>query len=425
MMTAVRTRFIGGCTAAALTAAIALAACGSGHSGGAPGAAAGVSGGGRGGRSSGCARTVLDTLRLVAVRAYREGVSSERTASAVALITTSLPLREAVERGDAGAARTAAQALIATRHLTNLIVMRAGKVFVDVGRPRALAPLTGTLIGVGGAPIASFITSVWADGGFIDEIDGLAEGTTVLRSDGHSFGASLSLPAGLRANGKLTLGGVAYVYTSLRARAYPSGKPLRVYVLRTVGSTAQLCGATNEDTVVNTLRRVAELIYDDEAGPATLPQIHRVQHDTALLHAVARHEQLAAQRAILGVLNEHIVRLRVIAAGGVLADVGGPFVLAPVSAPLYLDGRAVGKLVLSIQDDEGYLRLARRLAGLDVLIYMGKRLVKNSLGPEPGAVPLQGPFDYRGRSFRTFTLHVTAFPAGPLRITVLVGIPYS
>ncbi len=43
--------------------------------------------------------------------------------------------------------------------------------------------------------------------------------------------------------------------------------------------------------------------------------------------------------------------------------------------------------MLSIQDDEGYLRLTRRLAGLDVLMYMGAnhtRLVKNSLGPEPG-----------------------------------------
>ena len=56
------------------------------------------------------------------------------------------------------------------------------------------------------------------------------------------------------------------------------------------------------------------------------------------------------------------MRLRVSAGGQLLSDVGGPYVLAPVSAPLRLDGRTIGSFVLSIQDDEGYLRLTRRLA---------------------------------------------------------------
>ena len=82
--------------------------------------------------------------------------------------------------------------------------------------------------------------------------------------------------------------------------------------------------------------------------------------------------------------------------------------------------------MLSIQDDEGYKRLAKRLAGLDVLMYMGPppSLVKNSLGPAPGSVPDSGAYSYRGRSFRVFTLHAKAFPSGPLRITVLIPIPY-
>jgi hypothetical protein len=56
--------------------------------------------------------------------------------------------------------------------------------------------------------------------------------------------------------------------------------------------------------------------------------------------------------------------------------------------------------VLSIQDDEGYLRLAKRLAGLDVLMYMGPRLVKNSLGPASTGVPAEGTYRYRGRVSR-------------------------
>jgi hypothetical protein len=99
-----------------------------------------------------------------------------------------------------------------------------------------------------------------------------------------------------------------------------------------------------------------------------------------------------------------------------------------VRGTLRLAGRVLGSFVLSIQDDEGYLRLTRRLAGLYVLMYMNPahpQLVKNSLGPEPGAVPERGSFTYRGRSFRVFTLHAHAFPSGPLRISVLIPIPYT
>jgi hypothetical protein len=98
-----------------------------------------------------------------------------------------------------------------------------------------------------------------------------------------------------------------------------------------------------------------------------------------------------------------------------------------VHATLRLHGHAIGRFVLSVQDDEGYLRLARRLAGLDVLMYVNPphlQLVKNSVGPAPGTVPAGGPYHYRGSTFDVFTLHAQAFPSGPLLIRVLVPIPY-
>jgi hypothetical protein len=92
---------------------------------------------------------------------------------------------------------------------------------------------------------------------------------------------------------------------------------------------------------------------------------------------------------------------------------------------LHSGGQEIGTFLLSIQDDEGYLRLMRRLAGIYVLMYMGNTLVKNSLGPSPGSVPARGSYTYRGRHFRVFTLEESAFPSGPLHIRVLVPIPYS
>jgi len=372
-----------------------------------------------------CAATALDALRRVAIHVYDEGVSSERTATAAYFITHSAALREAVARGDSVAARSAAQALLETGHMTNLKVLRGGQTLADVGSQNALAPVHGSILGAAGAPIGSFVTSVWSDVGFIAEMRGVAEGQVALRKDTHSIAGSFVLPAGkLPPAGTLTERGVAFQYTSFGATVYPSGS-LRVYLLRSVSSTAGLCGRTAQDTLVNTISRVARLIYVGETGQRALTQVHRVQHDPALLSAVARRDPAAAGRAIEGLLNQHIVRLRVSVGGRLLADVGGPYVLAPVRGSLRLHGRQIGSLVLSIQDDEGYKRLAGRLAGLDVLIYMGSRLVKNSLGPSPGTVPDSGPYTYRGRGFRVFTLHAEAFPSGPLRIAVLIPIPYS
>jgi hypothetical protein len=199
---------------------------------------------------------------------------------------------------------------------------------------------------------------------------------------------------------------------------------VRVYVLKPVSSTTSLCGPTDQDTVINTLERVAGRIYAAEGGRRALAQIRRVQRDRALLSAVARRDPVATRAAVRRLVNEHlhISRLRVSAGGLPLADVGGPFVLAPVHASLREGGHAIGSFVLSIQDDEGYQRLAKRLAGLDVLMYMGPRLVKNSLGPSPGNVPAEGFYNYRGRTFRVFTLHAEAFPSGPLRIVVLAPL---
>jgi hypothetical protein len=285
--------------------------------------------------------------------------------------------------------------------------------------------LHGSILSAKGVPIASFVTSVWTDGGFIDEMRGVAEGDVALREGSHLIPASFALPAGeLPPAGTLSKQGVAYQYTSFPATVYPSGS-LRVYLLRSVSSTAGLCGHTAQDTLVNTLIRIAHLIYAGEDGARALVQVHRVQHDPALLRAVAARDPNATRLAIDSLLHQHIVRLRVSASGHLLADVGGPYVLAPVSAALRLHGKQIGSLVLSIQDDEGYLRLTRRLAGLHVLMYMRSQLVKNSLGPVQGAIPASGLYQYQGHSFCVFTLHVRSFPAGPLRISVLIPIPYS
>ncbi len=374
-----------------------------------------------------CPATVLEVLHSVLQRVYHEGLSSERTAAARNLIAASRPLRAAVEAGNEKAARAAAEELLATGHMTDLRVVRNGRTLVNLGGG-ALAPLSGTLHGAAGTPIAGYLFSVWSDEGFIAEAKGMAGGPIALRRHNRSVPGSFALaPGALPATGELTAGGVAYEFTSLPAEGYPSGA-LRVYALKPLSSITPLCGASAEDTTVNTLRQLASLIYAGEAGSRTLPQVHRVQSYQPLLEAVARHNPAATEQAVKALLHEHLVRLRVSAGGQLLSDVGGPYVLAPVQAQLRLGGHTIGSLVLSIQDDEGYLRLAHRLAGLDVLMSMdlngSRQVVKNSLGPAPGPVPDSGSFTYHGRRYRVFGLNAAAFPSGALKIQVLVPIPY-
>jgi hypothetical protein len=403
-----------------------LAGCGSGAAG--TGArAAEVPG-------ASCPETVMATLASVLGRIYTQGVHSERTASAEHMIEGSAALRTAIEAGDPKAARAAGRALLATGHMTNLIVKTSsGRTVVSLGGP-ALTPLHGTIAGKAGRPIASYVTSVWADSGFIAEGSGVAEGLVVLRAGGHTIAGSVELPPGpLAKQGRFTRNGVTYQYTSLPGQAYPSGRPLQIYILKSVAVTEALCGASAEDTQVNTLERIANLIYAGEHGPRTLTQVRRVQGDQQLLHAVARRDPAATKSALAALLHHHIVRLRISAGGSLLSDLGGPFVLAPVRAELRLHGRRIGSFVLSIQDDEGYLRLTRRLVGLNVLMYMragdGRpRLVKNSLGPGVGgldSVPARGSYTYRGRRYRVFTVDAEAFPSGPLTIRVLMPTPYA
>jgi hypothetical protein len=375
-----------------------------------------------------CQATVLDTLGRVLARVYREGIFSERTASARHMIEASLPLRQALEADSPTAARIAARELLATGHMTNLLISRGTHKLVELGGS-ALTPLSGTIKDAQGNTLGSYLTSVWSNAGFIAEGNGVAEGTVALRSGSTQIGGTLALPPGpLGSEGTVTIAGVPYQYTSFPGAAYPSGK-ISVFLLRSVSSTSALCGSSSLETTANTLGRIANLIYTAEGGRRTLAQVRRVQRDQPLLHAVARRDPTATRTAVEALLHHHLVRLRVLAPDGtLLVDDGGPFVLAPVTAPLRLGGKKIGSIVLSIQDDEGYKRLLGRLVGLKVLMYMGdaahQKLVKNSLGPNPGNVPASGDYSYRGNDFRVFTVHAEAFPSGPLTIRVLIPIPY-
>ncbi len=73
----------------------------------------------------------------------------------------------------------------------------------------------------------------------------------------------------------------------------------------------------------------------------------------------------------------------------------------------------------AIQDDAGYLKLARLFTGAQVLMRVGSRQVMGTLSPGPAQVPDRGTVSYGGHGYQAFSFMATAFPTGPLRISLL------
>ena len=187
------------------------------------------------------------------------------------------------------------------------------------------------------------------------------------------------------------------------------------------------CASSANATLADTLGGVGARIYDSERarnGSAAVA-IRSVTSSSALARAVAAGDPIAARAAVTRIVfnHLHIVRLRVIHDGRVLSDVGGPFVLAPISGEIRLDGRLVGRYILSIQDDVGYMKLAGRLAGLQVVMRSGAHQVMSSLSPAPGFIPRQGTLTVGGLTYVTHTIDAVAFPSGPLQIYLLARRP--
>ncbi|MFI4985210.1 MAG: hypothetical protein ACHQAV_04380 [Solirubrobacterales bacterium] len=190
------------------------------------------------------------------------------------------------------------------------------------------------------------------------------------------------------------------------------------------------CGPAAAEVLARAAGAVATRIYAGElSGSETQSDRSQVEHFAPLLAAVASGERAAVSTAVNSLVfsHTHVVRLLVTRGGVVLADVGGPYILAPVSGTLRFHGRPVGRYVLSVQDDLGYVKLVTRFIGAPLVLRTGSRTVpvEGVLAPGPASIPDHGPVSYRNTTYEAFSFNATAFPSGPLRISLLLPIPRS
>ena len=193
---------------------------------------------------------------------------------------------------------------------------------------------------------------------------------------------------------------------------------------------ARPCAAAGAQARAQAAGFVARRIYGREVS---CPEVRRDQRQvegyTPLLSALAGGSRAAVSEAVTSLVfsHTHVVRLRVSRGGSLLADVGGPYILAPVGGDLRFHGRTVGHYLLSVQDDSGYAKLEGRYIGYPLLMRQGSRRlpVEGTFSPGSTVIPDHGPVRWRGAAYEVFSFAAQAYPSGPLKISMLVPRPPS
>jgi hypothetical protein len=376
-----------------------------------------------------CADIAAATLGEVGERIYAESSHGANVGEALARVRASTALASAISAGDATATREALDGLLANQ-IARIEIVVHGKVLASAGSGSAIAPVRGSIPGTG----ASFVVSTQSAQSYLSVTQQVTGAEVLLYgASGRLAGAVGSSPAaGAAANavphdGAVTYAGGHYQAHSIAGTTYPSG-PLRIVLL--VPRSAIRCPKRLAETKLDTLGHVGERIYEEEAGsPYVQATLRHIEADEPLQQAVASRDTEAIRAAIVGLFAAHIhvVRVRVYAsepsgAQRFLYDLGGPYVLAPVHGVVRSGGKLVGRFSFAIQDDAGYMKLAQRFTGADVLMRVGPRSEKQVIGtldPGPAHVPDRGAVSYRGAHFAAYSFSGVAFPSGPLRISLL------
>jgi hypothetical protein len=195
-----------------------------------------------------------------------------------------------------------------------------------------------------------------------------------------------------------------------------------------VASSQGACGAASTQTAADVYAKVARRIYEGEVHSTEVrTDIAHITSSQELLSALASSNTQAVHRAVYSIVytpHWHIVRLRVTQNGGVLADVGGPYIIAPISGPLTVSGKKVGTYTMSVQDDVGYVKLVSRFIGVPIDLYGTPRpqgaFLMGTLKPAPAAVGNGTVVKVAGGTYLTRVLSASAFPEGRLKVALLV-----
>jgi hypothetical protein len=227
----------------------------------------------------------------------------------------------------------------------------------------------------------------------------------------------------MRRLARIALPSVALFLAAMLAACGSSGGASTTGTAPVGGSSSTSTLATGHDCetiAARTLGQIAGRIYDAARhGNVAGQAVHRVESSRTLAEAVSADDAGAARAALRSLLAGQIAGVQVLKGGKVFAAAGSGVAIAPVSGSV---GDTGARFVLSTQPAQSYLNVAKQVTGADVLLLAGSRPIASTL---PNAairspLPAHGDVRLRGRRARVYTLAGSLFPAGALRIVLIV-----
>jgi hypothetical protein len=349
--------------------------------------------------SAACTAAAEAEVVAIARRISSQAAAGRNTAAATRRIERSVPLAQAVAAGDKAATRAALAPLI-KHQITRIEIAGAHGTLARNGTTPAYGPVRGS-ISLRGRPVGSYVLAVSRQHDFESLVHGLT-------------GATATFHAGTAARAR----------GSLAATTFPRGRA--VVTLSVPHPPATVCRPTAADTRAATVGLVARrLLQAEEHGSGVQRALRHAEQDPAMRAAVAAGDPAAVRAAIIGFFQDkrfHIVRARAWKGTHLINDVGGPYVLSPAVGRITdARGAVIGSVMLSIQDDTGYIKLMHRFTGADVTLSTPARVVPGSnVMNGPAFAPGLHTVRYAGRDWRDYGLTATAFPSGPLRVSLLI-----
>lgn len=369
-----------------------------------------------------CANATARALGEVGEHVYHEIAGGRIAQPAVERVTSSPALIAAAEAGDPTAARAALKPLL-RKQLVRLRVTVAGHTLLEYGNANAVAPVSVPLKNAAGLKIGTVVASEQGVLGYADTVRTITGAQVFVRSGTRPLGGSTSPgPSSIPTGGEISYRGTRYAVYSFAGSGFPS-LPMRTFVL-TPHPLASTCAHTATETATNTIGAAAERIYRYERSGAQARAVVRdFERSRPFQEAVASDDPAATEAAIVAFFKStlHVVRVRATLGEKLVADVGGPHVLAPIRGKVRdAGGRVVGHFLLSVQDDLGYVILAHRFTGAQVFLRQGNQQVAGNARPGPPTIPERGAVIYRGAGYGAYSFIAEAFPSGPLRVSLLI-----
>jgi hypothetical protein len=413
--------------AAALVGAVAwLALAGPGSVDGSPASRARSSGGASSRvaytePTPGCVATVDASLGRVALNLYETGASGPLALYRFNRALVSAPLVSSIASEDVPALLIAMQSL----RVPYMSVARHGEVLARLGHGPAIGPISGTLRMADGRAVGQFTLASHSADDYAYELRRITGAEILLYTGSRLVTSTLSAtPPLVRSSGRVTSAGVAYHAVSIRGHIFPAG-PLRITLLVPSSAYAD-CANSAAKTEIAVLGQVAQRVYDGElGGPEARSNITYMESSPAFVRAVAIEDPRAIRTAIVSFFrsHRHIVRVRVLKGSRVIYDLGGPYALAPVTGHLRSHGHPIGRFITSVQDDNGFVLLAREYTGAQLILRANRKQLPNStMARGPARLPKLGTVTYDHRTYATYSFPATRFPSGPLRISVLMPV---